>query len=488
VKQFITVALYIVAISLTSLAQESTLTLEQAVNVALVNNPKVQQYSMRVKQKDLADLNAWGNFLPTLSIQAGFNHLNDPLSISLDPIRQAMIALQTKNEVEFKNLYTLISTGSTLSDANKQLVAQAAKAGLEKQLPAFESQLKRQDYWKGSLRLIQPLFTGGKLIAAKDFSSSKYDESLVELQTVKNEITAEVTSYYLSVVLMQEVVKVRRDVVSGIERHVLLAEKLLAEGLISQFNVLRAKTALADAKKNLQQDSTKLSIATLALLNTMGDTSVSVKLNEGLLFFESNMNSDSLIATAKINQPAFQLLALKKEQAAIGYTSELSKFMPTIVAFGEYELFPEYLSALEPEWVVGVQAQFTLFNGFKDYHSLQIAEYVEKEVDYAELDVERKIALLVNKHYREVLSAQQNYTLCEDAILFAQENLRLNQKRFETGLGTSLELIDAQLQLEKALIDSRIALFNYYSSLNALSLTTGDHTVFYSLWNSSQGN
>ena len=115
-------------------------------------------------------------------------------------------------------------------------------------------------------------------------------------------------------------------------------------------------------------------------------------------------------------------------------------------------MIPGDLSALEPKWAVGIQASINIFNGLKDYSKLQNAEHLEEELKYLQADTQQKINLLVNKNFRDVENASEKYDKIKTNIELAKENLRLNEKRFETGLGTSLEVIDAQLSLEKNLI------------------------------------
>lgn len=288
-------------------------------------------------------------------------------------------------------------------------------------------------------------------------------------------MTKEVIKKYLSVVLLNDVIRIREQVVESVKKHRNRADKMMKQGIISNHNLLRAEVALADAEKNLFEERNKLELAYLALKNEMGmDLNEQITIDDSLLFNKFNDSIESLISQAKNENTILQLIELKKQQAEQKYNVERSSFLPTIAAFGKYELYPEYLSALEPRWVVGLTMNLNLFNGLRDYAKLYAADYLIDEVNSLQKNLEDKISLLVNKNYKDILNAEEKFIRNNSTIALATENLRLNEKRFETGLGTSLEVVDANLAYEKALIDSKAYLFDYYLNLTDLCTTVGN--------------
>ncbi|MDP4114885.1 MAG: TolC family protein [Bacteroidota bacterium] len=457
--------------------------MEDVINIALTNNDKIKQYNEKLKQKEFQDLESWGNFLPVVNITGSYNHMNDPIMMDLEPIRQAMITLQASNQVEFANVYNIIQKNAPLTDAARAQYYKTFFGQLDSKLPKFQSTLKKQDYKSASFTAVQPIFMGGKLLAAKNYSQDEKLSADIELTQIKNEITAEATTNYLNVVFLLDLVKTRENVLADVLKHRDKAKRLFAEGVIANYNVLRAEVAVSEAERNLLADKNKLKVAYLALKTTLGmELSENVSVEDTLVYTPMQDSLLNLEKTASVKQPVLQLISLKKDAAKQKFNVERSNFLPTIAAFGKYELYPQYLSMLEPRWIVGVQASFNIFNGFKDYSKLQAASHLEKEVQYIELDAQRKINLLVNKNYSDVIDSRDRYEKTNSSISLAKENLRLNEKRFESGLGTSLEVIDAQLSLEKANIDSKNAVYDYYKALVQLYQSTGEPETVLSIW------
>jgi outer membrane protein TolC len=468
--------------------QAQYLTLEDAVNTALKNNPKIKQYEEKSAQKRYDNIEAWGNFLPKINVTDSYTHLNDPLILDLNPIRDVIIQLQSSNQAELTNIYNILQNGTALTAQQKALAAQQAGSQLNAAIPSFDEIFKDQNYKTATIVGVQPIFLGGKLLAAKKFANDELDASEVELQKTKDDIICETVNNYLTIVFLQDVVKTRMDVLSGMRKHEAMAEKLLQQGIIANYNLLRAKVAAADAERNLFDDNNNLELSKIALKNSLGiPEDADIQIKDSLIYSDNLGEFNSYLNKAMDQQPVLKLISLKKDAAHQKYNVERSKFLPQAGLFGQYEMYPQYLSCVEPRWAVGVQVSLNIFNGFQDYANLQSASHLEDEVKYLEADAERNIKLLINKDYRDAANSQERYLKINDNIILAKENLRLNERRFETGLGTSLEVIDARLSLEKNEIESKQSLYDYYKSLTSLNVNSGNPEEVLNIWNKAEG-
>ena len=442
--------------------------------MALQNNNKIKQYSEKYEQKKFEDISSLGIFLPKINMTGGYTHLNDPLEIDLSPIRDVIVNLQAKNQTEFANVYNLLQGKPALTDQQRGLLFQDYYNQLNSVIPPFSETFKKQDYWTATITGVQPIFMGGKLLAAKNYSSDEKQSSDLELQKTKNEIIEEVVNNYLTVILLKEIISTREKVLEGMKSHEQKADKLLKEGLIANYNYFRAKVAVADAERDLFDEKNKYDLAVLNLCTTLGTPeNYPVQITDSLSFSEGLDSVDIYQNSTIQSQPVLKILELKRDEANLKYKSEFSKLLPQIAAFGQYEMLPQYLSSLEPRWTVGVQASLNIFNGFQDYLNLQSASHLEKEIKFLQLDTRSKLELLVNKNYEDAANAEDRYLKLQETINLAEENLRLNNKRFETGLGTSLEVIDASLVLEKDLIESKLSLYRILSEINCTICCSG---------------
>ncbi len=460
-----------------ALQGQTILSLDQAVHMAIENNDRVHQYQERVRQKVYEEKSAYGNFLPTVTLSGNFNHIDQPLTMDLDPIRTAMLSLQAKNQVSFASIASQMKGGPAITDNSAQYAAyyKAAYEALDSKLPHFLDTLKEQNYPQAAFTVVQPLFTGGKILAGLRAGRAERKASEAELVKTRNEIIQETTNYWLGVVVTRDVVNVRKEVLNGMLQHQKNAERLSEQGLISRYHLLRAEVAVSEAQRNLIDARSKYEIAVLALRKTINCVdSLNFTIQDSLVFLPIKDSLQVFLTSAEKEQPIYELLNQKKILAQQKVSVQASVMQPQIAAFGRYELLPDYLSNLEPDWVVGVTASVNIFSGFRNVNNLQSARHLVKEVDYLKSSMHHDINLFINKAYKEMRDAEQRYLQLESDIKLSDENYRQAQKRFESGYGTSLEVIDAQLVREKNRIDRLLSLLDYYRSLNELNTAAGN--------------
>ena len=460
------------------------ITLSGSIELALKNNERLLQYKERSKQRSADDLGAIGNFLPTLNLSGGYVHLNAPIEINLEPVRQAMIGLQSKNMTEFANVYNLLGGGTGLTQQQRAALTSANTSALNGALPPFVETFKDQSYPAATWTVVQPLFLGGKLLAAKAYASSEERGALLDEKRIRDEVTQEAAIGYFSIVVLDDVIRTRQAVLAGMRRHQADARRLKEEGLIPFPQVLRADLAVADAERNLSDDQNRRALALLSLRQVTGlpeETPLEIRdsLSTRLLADTTETSSHS----AEDGNPIVQLLAEKRTGAAQKYRSERAVFLPQVAAFGKYEMYPQYLSTLEPRWMVGIQVSFNIFHGFKDYAAVSSASHLEAEVEHLEKDTRQKVRLLVRKCQLDAENARARYARENANVALAQENVRVTEGRFLTGLGTSLDLIDAELALEKSMIEREQSLYEYLRALVGLYGATGSPEKIVELWN-----
>lgn len=470
-----TIVVLIMIISVVEVRSQQIIHLEMAIETGKHNNDKVKMYKEKIKQKESEIKIAFGNYLPNINLSGGFTHMNEPIEMDLDPIRQVTMTLQAKNQVEFSNIYNILQGGTGLTQQQRAALYTNYFNTLDKQIPKFSSEIKKMDFWNLTLSGMQPLFMGGKIINAKKFAEKEKEIMSLELKKSENEIANEIINSYLNVVLCGDLIKLRKEVLDGMKKHRNDAKRLMEEGLIAKHEYLRAEVAVADAERVLFDEENKLSLSTIALKSAIGiKGDEEIIIEDSLVFNNSPETIDFIKKKMEENQPVFQMLKLKREEAEIKQKIDKADFLPKVYLFGKYEIMQSYLSIMEPEWTVGIHASINIFNGFKDYEKLKQDKYILGEIEYLEADTKRKMYLLIEKSYKEKENSINRYKKLETNINLAEENLRFNSSRFSTGLGTALDVIDAELVLEKNQFEKKLTLYEYYKTLNELYTITGE--------------
>ena len=453
-------------------AQEQEISISEALKLSYGNNEKIKQYDERVQQKVYEDKAAMGNFLPSLNLLGGYSYLSENIEVNSSQISTSLDDLGGKYGAAFIAAYgeQIGLAGLSTESAYGTLVSVLG------QFPDYPNmEVNNQQFPTAALTATQPLFTGGKIIAAKKYAKAELRSADIELRQVKDEIANELIERYLNVVLLKQVVKTRQEVYEGMLKHKEQATRAIQLEILPKHVLLRAQVAVADAQKDLNNDLNKEELATMALRTTMNlPDSIQFKVMDTIAYRNLYLDFEELLTTAYIKQPVLGLIDQKEEMAKQALALEKAKFMPNIAAFGTYNMFREELPVVPPQFMVGVQAQINIFNGFKDIHNLKARKHLNKEVENAKDYAVKQIHLLVQSNYVTARNQEKLYNSLTATVALAKENLRINTRRFEEGLGKSIDVIDASLLYKKSKIEQLVALNEYYQAIANLYTAIGE--------------
>ena len=117
--------------------------------------------------------------------------------------------------------------------------------------------------------------------------------------------------------------------------------------------------------------------------------------------------------------------------------------------FGYKELYTKDLTLLEPEWAIGAKLQWDIFKGGDTRAKVSSAKAMDRSLGSLEEETIDNLKLLVEKRWRELEHAKGRLTSLVKTRELAVEALRSQNKAYEAGLATGLEVVDAELALSR---------------------------------------
>ena len=443
------------------------LDLRSAVDSALNNNNKIKQYQQVVQQKNYLNKAAVGNFLPSIDLAGGYTYMSQNPEINMDQVKGSIDNIAGKYGAG-------IAGQLGLSPEVQQQVYQTVVDAASK-VPAYNVVVDQQQYPSLNVVALQPIFLGGKIIAGKRYAAAELEYANQDLVQVSNEIIRETVERYYGVVLLQQVILTRKEVLAGMKKHESQAVRAIEIGVIPAHELLRAQVAVANAERDLSDDENKLALAQMALKTSLGmDQSFQIETSDKFEYKMHPVELTSLESEARQNQPIFKMIEQKKVMVDQQHALDVSEFLPQIVAWGEYGWFREEYPVIMPPYMIGIQAKVNLFHGLKKYNNLKATQYLSKEVEAAQKYASSQVDLWVNKSYREVLNKEERYVKMKPTVELASKNLDINEKRFQEGLSKSIDVIDARLLYEGMVVERLKSLYDYYIALADLYLATGN--------------
>jgi outer membrane protein len=294
-------------------------------------------------------------------------------------------------------------------------------------------------------------------------------------EITKAQIMLGVQRTYFAVERAQAVLTVARQTVAARQ---LVADqvKALAESkLKSQLDLSFANVNLAGAKLDLADAQNNLQSALAELSNALGLPSVQTfQLAEEPLPSDLPKDLKDLIDTAVRQRP--ELASLRAEQGAAEHfaTAEHDLNHPTISALASVGYIPTGQAALRDRFgAAGVNVNIPIFNGWLFHARQSEAELRAQAVAQNVKDLENRVARDVRVAYLNAVNAYERLGLTAQLLDQAKLGLDLAQARYNLGLGSIVELSQAQLSETSAEIASTAAKYDYQTQRAILAYQAG---------------
>jgi outer membrane protein TolC len=152
-----------------------------------------------------------------------------------------------------------------------------------------------------------------------------------------------------------------------------------------------------------------------------------------------------------------------------------SSFGPRVNAFADWEADNPTLVAGGGgnNWLAGIEVQFDLFTGGAKQAQLFRERETQKKIAAVRESATDTVRLEVRKAYYDLDSARQQLEVVRAAIAEAQESLRINRDRYDTGLSTVTDLLAAEDAARRTQADYWETLTRFYTGYAALELAGG---------------
>lgn len=433
--------------------------------MAKTGNSQIKAEKAKVEMAESGQSEARSRFMPTVSLSAGVTRINDPISIDLNEIRSGIIsvhgaeAYQNYYTTGYEKAYAGYGAAGLPDDVAKQMAAgvgdsvgalaqKATQSSLDSALPEFKKKVQDELFFNARLSVVWPIFTGFKIASAYDAAKENVNARKAEFNMAQNTILMDVATKYFSLRLAEELTVLRETTVRNLEGHLERSRKLEAGGQISKAERLRAEVALAEAQNSLDDAERDQTLARLALASLL-HTDTSITATTPVESPEVTRSMDEFKALAKEKHPGLRQLRTERKRSQAAISAARADYYPTVALFGYKELYTKDLTILEPEWAVGAKAQWDLFKGGETRSKVSSAKALDRSLSSMEEQTLDNINLLVEKRWREMEHAKGRLESLKKTRELADEALRSQNKAYEAGLATGLDVVDAELALSR---------------------------------------
>jgi len=428
----------ILAILIEASSGKLLLSEEEAVELAIKNNPELEIFREKVKEASGLLVQAKSSFFP---------------------------------KIDFKGTYTYLSYVQTFT--TKVLTGFKPGPG-DTLLPIFkevEMRFGEPHNYSFGISLSQPLFTWRRIMNSYLLSRSNLRSAEFELASKVEEIRYRVREAYYNALLAKEFLKLSEKVVEELRSHYESVKEKFEAGLASDFELLRAEVQYKETEpRRLKSENYyKLSLDALKILLGL-ELEREIELTDSLRYIEYEVKLDTLIKSAF--EKRGDLLSIKEKIEMLKRRMEIEKAQdkPSLFLSLGYLYTKPYgfENRWGGMWNLSLGLSFPVFDGFKVKGAVKssVAQLRQMMILY---EHERKYAEM------EIVNAYRTLETAKKVLKYARRNVQLAKRAFEMaeeqyreGLLTSLDVLDAEIAYLDARVGYLSALKDYRVAISQL--------------------
>jgi outer membrane protein len=254
-----------------------------------------------------------------------------------------------------------------------------------------------------------------------------------------------------------------------------LAEDQKSAGTGTGIEITRARVQLANEKQRLLVAENEHRRSQLQLLRVMGlDLDATVELTDGLeLAPAPSLTIDEAIRIAMDSRADWKVQQKRNQSAELNASATKMERVPTLHVFGDYGSSGDAIDNSLPTRTVGFAVRVPIFDGGRrDARRAEAGSQLRQEI-VRQRDLRAQIELEIRTALDSIRSATEQTRTAEEGLSLAESELAQAKRRYQSGVGTSIEVTDAQTRLERARENRVAALFNYNLARIDLSSATG---------------
>ncbi|NDV63876.1 TolC family protein [Bacteroides sp. 224] len=406
-----------------------TLTLEQAIEIALSENPTIKVANEEITLKKVAKKEAYAGLLPEVSLGGTYERAIKKMSMSM-------------NGQSFE-----VGTDNT------------ASGGLQVGLPIFAPAL---------YKAINMTKTDVELAVEKARSS--------ELDMVN-----QVAKAYYILLLSQDSHDVLQKSYEQSEANFNVVNAKFGQGVVSEYDKIRAEVQMRNLLPSVVSARNAVDLAKLQLKVLMGvepeqDIAIVGSLKDYELFvFGQQLLKDQLILD---NNSELRQLDLNTELLDRALKVQNTNFMPTLTAGFNYlyRAMENNLSLAHYDWkpysTLSLTLSIPLFKA-TNFTKVKQTKIQKHQLMLGRINTERQLQMLVTSYQNNMNASAEQVASNKESVLLAEKGCEISRKLYEVGKGTILELNDSEVALTQTKLTYHQAIYDYLTAQADLDKVLG---------------
>ncbi len=403
------------------------LTLDEALRMTREHNPKARQATEEVKAADAKVTESRSAWFPQISGKAGYHYL--------DPVSE-------------------ISFGGTAM----------------KFMP--------NDNYDAHITAEMMLFDFGRTASTVDMAKAGRNSAVIRQDMTLRDLSLATVQTFYSVLFLQEAVKVQEKEVTALQTNLDHMQKRYDQGAATRFDLLTTQVRLASAANRKIDYENKLRNQEITLRRLCGlEENTPLNLTGSFDISAASMDADKLAASALDHRPEVMLARENLKAAAYKKNLATREFLPKIVgsaSWGTKNGYVPDIDKMRTNVAAGVELQVPIFNGFGRSAALREAAAMKRSAEQQRLDAEQISQAEVRQSVNDLKSSAEKIETTRLQVSQADLAAKHARIRYDNGLATTLDLLDAEAALAEAELANLQSRYEYVMNAYSVRRAAGD--------------
>ena len=383
------------------------LTLPEAIDQALKNHPAIQEYKERSLSAKAQIGISRANLLPQVSNTSSYYYGNSVPSSSLN-----------------------IPSGLGQFGTSRGMIS---------------------DFVVHSFQVNQQLYDFGKTLGQIGQSKALYDASKMDLANIRQQVVLDVKTAFFGYLAAERAVMVTEDNLRLNEDLVRQAQGFYQVGVKARIDVTTAEANLYTAQSDLITARNNLQVAQVTLMTALGLKSWPYA---GLLYKPETrpklLNLNEAKEKALEDRPDYQKNKFQEKADEQAIRTARAGYFPNLYSQGLQNTQGKPYGDMRGTWSLSVNASIPIFEGLATKYAVQQAKANLRATQSNAEVLRQDINKQVEQNYLNVQAAVEKIRATEKGKEAAKENWDLAQGRYKAGVGSIIEVTDAQVKFFNA--------------------------------------
>jgi outer membrane protein TolC len=446
----------LLAVPLAASGEERVLTLQEAVQTGLKNNPRIISAREDRNAADSRTYQARSSFMPQMQGVLSY-------------------ARATSNSPAYPGASSSFDP-NTIPDPSLRAAVQQIMSAMS----SGKADISSTSYnnFNVAVTVNQLIWDFGRSLGAYDAAKASARAADADLQTALDDVEFTVIQAYFGVLALQEAVAAATEVKGQMEKHLELADAQVTAGTRPRIDVTRAQSDLASARLTLVQTINALRTGKVTLCISMGELECGeYKVISPSSYPDVNVaGTEEAVNEALKKRPEYR--SIREGVKALEGTLSIAKsaYYPMLMANGTVNYAGIYIDGMAYNWSVGASAVWNFFSGLDTKYSVQEARANIRSLQAAMTTLELNIRLDVESALLALKNAQEKLDPANALFASAKETRELAEGRYAAGAGSIVEVTDAQASYVSAYsslisvqYDLKVAISRVLKSLGRLA-------------------